>query len=93
MKGFLLGEDPNQRTIFEVPGCSVSVPSPEYLLAIKAFAARVDRDPDDLVLLADECGLTSADDVLDLAERYLAGRPIPPKVQFLVEELFPSQSG
>jgi hypothetical protein len=40
-------------------------------------------------LLAGICGITTAEGVLDVAERYLAGRPIPPKVQFLVEELFP----
>jgi hypothetical protein len=56
---------------------------------MKVSAARVDRDADDLRLLAGICGITTAEGVLDVAERYLAGCPIPPKVQFLVEELFP----
>jgi hypothetical protein len=93
VKGFLLGEDPDRRTIFESPGLSVTVPSPQYLLAMKVYAARVDRDADDIRFLADLCGLHSAAAVLDLAEAYLAGIPIPPKVQFLIEELFPDSSG
>ena len=90
VKGFLLGEDPDRRTIFESPGLSVTVPSPQYLLAMKVYAARVDRDADDIRILADLCDLHSAEAVLDLAEAYLAGIPIPAKVQFLIEELFPA---
>ncbi len=93
VKGFLLGDDPDRRTLFDAPGCSVSIPSAEYLLAMKVYAARVDRDPDDLKLLAQACGLSEAEEILDVAERYLAGRPVPAKVQFLVEELFPPDSG
>ena len=90
VKGFLLGEDPDRRTVFESPGLSVTVPSPQYLLAMKVYAARVDRDADDIRILADLCDLHSAESVLDLAEAYLAGIPIPAKVQFLIEELFPA---
>ena len=57
VKGFLLGEDPDRRTIFESPGLSVTVPSPQYLLAMKVYAARVDRDADDIRILADLCDL------------------------------------
>lgn len=88
VKGFLLGEDPDRRTIFESPGCSVTVPSPQYLLAMKVYAARVDRDADDIRTLARLSGLGSADEVLDLAERFLTGIPVPAKVQFLIEEVF-----
>ena len=91
MKGFLAGEDPGRRTVFESPGLSVTVPSPQYLLAMKVYAPRVDRDADDIRFLANLCGLRSAEAVLDLAEAYLAGIPIPAKVQFLIEELFPAQ--
>jgi hypothetical protein len=87
VKGFLLGEDPDRRTVFESPGLSVTVPSPQYLLAMKVYAARVDRDPDNIRILADLCDLHSAEAVLDLA-----GIPIPAKVQFLIEELFPAPS-
>jgi hypothetical protein len=53
----------------------------------------VDRDADDIRILADLCDLHTADAVLDLAEAYLAGIPIPAKVQFLIEELFPALPG
>ena len=86
--GFLLGDDVARRTVFERPGCVVMVASPQYLLAMKVFAARVDRDAADILFLARECGLTTGDAVLDMAESYFAGRPVPPKVHLMVEELF-----
>ena len=48
VKGFLPGPDPQQRAVLAAPGINVSVPSPEYLLAMKVAAARVDRDSDDI---------------------------------------------
>jgi hypothetical protein len=90
VKGFLLGEDPDRRTVYESPGMAVTVPSPQYLLAMKVYAARVDRDADDIRILAELSGLSSAEQVLDLAERYLTGIPVPAKVQFLIQELFDS---
>jgi hypothetical protein len=64
VKGFLPGSDPHQRVVLTAPGINVSVPSPEYLLALKVFAARVDRDADDIRALAALCGAESAEDVL-----------------------------
>lgn len=91
VKGFLPGPDPRQRAILSAPGINVSVPSPEYLLALKVAAARVDRDADDIRELARICGARSADDVLRIAEEILGGRqPVLPKTQFLVQEMFPA---
>lgn len=59
VKGFLPGPDPRQRAIMSARGINVSVPSPEYLLALKVAAARVDRDADDIRELARICGATS----------------------------------
>jgi hypothetical protein len=93
VKGFLPGRDPNQRAILSAPGVNVSVPSPEYLLALKVYAARVDRDADDIRELARICGAESADEVLAIAERVMGGRGrLQPKTQFLVQELFPHTS-
>lgn len=90
MKGFLPGPDPDQRAVLSAPGINVSVPSPEYLLALKVAAARVDRDPDDIRVLAGLCGARTADDVLNIAERVMGGRArLLPKTQFLIEEMFP----
>lgn len=90
VKGFLPGTDPEACELFEAPGLAVSVPSPQYLLALKVVAGRVDRDTDDIKLLADICGLTTATAVLDMTMRVIGHqRHLEPKVQFLLEELFP----
>jgi len=70
---------------------TVSVPSPEYLLATKLLASRVGRDEDDILLLYQICGLTTTDQGLDLVERYYPGRPIQAKVRFYLEELLTSR--
>lgn len=90
VKGFLPGPDADPRALLSAPGIDVSVPSPQYLLALKVAAARVDRDADDIQTLARLCGLRTAQEVLDLTERMLGtGRRLLPKAQFLIEELFP----
>lgn len=89
VKGFLPGPDDSERAVLSAPGITVSVPSPEYLLALKVAAARVDRDADDIRTLASLCGATTVESVLEIVERVLGGRqPILPKAQFLIEELF-----
>ena len=90
VKGLLPGPDPEARELLELPGLRVTVPSPQYLLALKVAAARVDRDADDIRVLAAACSLTTAQEVLDVTERILGNaRPLVPKVQYLIEELFP----
>lgn len=90
VKGLLPGKDPNAREYFQRRGISVSVPSPQYLLALKVAAARVDRDADDIRALATICGLTTAGEVLAITEQVMGSRAnLLPKVQFLVEEMFP----
>ncbi len=89
VKGLLPGADPDALDLFDSPGISVSVPSPRYLLALKVAAARVDRDADDIRQLSTICGLTTAAQVLHVAERVIgAHHRFEPKVQFLIEELF-----
>lgn len=89
VKGFLPGNDPDEQLVLDAPGIGVSVPSPRYLLAMKVAAARVDRDSDDILLLARLCGATTSDAVLDITEEVFGGRlPLQPRAQFLIEELF-----
>lgn len=91
VKGLLPGPDPAPQEIAELPGLRVCVASPEYLLALKVAAARVDRDADDIRVLADVLGLGSAREILDLTERMIGpNRPLIPKIGFLVEEMFPT---
>ncbi len=70
MKGYLPGDDPNATAIYEQPGLQVRVASPAYLLAMKVLAARMDRDADDIRLLADRCGLSTTEQVLDVVEKF-----------------------
>lgn len=90
VKGLLPGEDPGQRTYFTSPGISVSIASPEYLLALKVAAARVDRDPDDIRELAKICGLSTPEEIFAVTEKVMGPKMrLLPKAQYLIEELFP----
>jgi hypothetical protein len=62
VKGLLPGPDPAPQEIAELPGLRVSVASPQYSLALKVAAARVDRDADDIRFLVEEMFPTALDD-------------------------------
>ncbi len=87
VKGYLPGEDPNATTIYDRPGLQVRVACPAYLLAMKVLAARMDRDADDIRLLADLCGLSTTDQVLDVVESFYPTNLIEPRVQYVIEDI------
>lgn len=87
VKGFLPGKDPDPRLFFETPSLRVSVASPEYLLAMKLRASRVDLDVDDIRLLYRLCGFTTVEEGLELLEESYPSAPIPPKAQYLLAEI------
>ncbi len=78
------------RVVLDLPGITVTVPSPHYLLALKVQAARIDRDQDDIRFLAREAGAKTADDVLKIAEQVIGPSRLLPKAQFIVQEMFPT---
>lgn len=88
VKSFLPSNETNIRVVLEVPGLRVSIPSTEYLLALKVHAARPDRDLDDIRYLADHLGLTTSSQILDVAERFFGANRLEPKSQFFIEQLF-----
>lgn len=90
VKGLLPGPDPNARVILDLPGVTVSVASPSYLLALKVQAARIDRDEDDIHFLARLCEADTAAEVLAIAEGVIGRNRLLPKSQFMVQEMFPS---
>jgi hypothetical protein len=92
VKGFLPGSDPDAQVLFDKPGLAVRVASPRYILAMKLLASRVERDEDDIRALYGLCGFTTAAEGLALVEAMYPARPIAAKVQFLLEEMFPSDS-
>ena len=87
VKGFLTGEDPAAAPILDVPGLRCMAASPRILLAMKVLAHRVGEDEDDVRLLARALGLTSAGEVLAIAEDVFGDR-LATAAGFFVEELF-----
>jgi hypothetical protein len=72
----------------------LTMPVPEYLLAMKCMAARLggttgeQSDVPDIVFLIRHLRLGSALDVLHLVGQYYPANRIPVKTQYLVEGLF-----
>ncbi len=88
-KAFLPGEDENQIGVYEGQHLSVAAASPQYLLAMKLMASRVERDQDDIRELYKLCGLTTAEQGLDLLTSYYPEHLILPRVHFFLQEMFP----
>lgn len=87
-KGFFPETQPNIRTILSLPNLRVHCPQPEYILAMKCMSSRADsHDASDIAFLMSLTGLTDAAKVLDLVCEYYPHRTIPPKTQYLVEEI------
>lgn len=78
----------------QFPHLRLTMPVPEYLLAMKCMAARLGgttgepTDVPDIVFLVRHLGLRSAREVLDLVGQYYPASRIPVKTQYLVEGLF-----
>lgn len=87
VKGFLADPDPHAQPVLELPGLRCLAASPRILLALKVLAHRAGEDEDDVTLLAGELGVTTADEVLDLAEETF-GERLEPAARFFVEQLF-----
>jgi hypothetical protein len=87
VKGFVVPHP--QRVLFDFTHLKVYVPEPDYLLAMKTLAARVDAtDKGDVELLIKSLGLDSPEEVFAILEKYYPRQQIKPATQFFVEELF-----
>jgi hypothetical protein len=73
--------------VFDHPYLQVMVTPPDHLLAMKVLAARAARDGDDLRVLFDRLGITRADEVWPIVERFFPGTAIPSRSRALVEDL------
>jgi len=89
VKGFLPGEDVEQVGVYEGKNLHVAAASPKFLLAMKLMASRTERDTDDIKTLYEICGLTTAEEGLAVLESFDPQDLILPRVQFLLQELFP----
>lgn len=88
-KAFMPGPDPAKIGVFEGDHLSVAAASPRYPLAMKLLASRLERDRDDIRFLYDLCGFSTADEGLELVESTYPNSAIAPRVQLLLEEMFP----
>ena len=96
VKGFVSAH--HETTSGELPQFShlrMTMPVPEYLLAMKCMAARLGgatgeepSDVSDILFLIRRLNLKSSDEVLDLVGRYYPAARISVKTQYLVESLF-----
>ncbi len=87
VKGFVVQHP--QRILFDLPNLKVYVPEPDYLLAMKTLAARVEgTDQEDVRFLIELLGLASAEEVFTILEKYYPRQRIKPATQFFVEEIF-----
>lgn len=87
VKGFLPGRDVDARRYYSGTALNVDVASARFLLAMKLFASRVEIDADDIAFLYRQVGFTTVEEGLDLVSAAYSGRPVEPKVQYLLEEV------
>jgi Nucleotidyltransferase of unknown function (DUF6036) len=93
VKGFLPGPNPDATRCYEGDSLTVDVASARYLLAMKLFASRVEIDADDIAFLYRQVGFTTVDEGLDLLRSMYQGRPVDPKVRYLLAEIVDALEG
>ena len=87
VKGFLV--DHPRKVFLSMSHLTVMVADPQYMLAMKALAARIDgTDRKDIEFLVQELGISSAKEVFIIIEEYYPRGVIKPATQFFLEELF-----
>ncbi len=78
----------------QFPSLRLTMPTPEYLLAMKCLASRIGiaageaDDTADIVFLIRHLKLSGPDQAMEIVERYFPPAQIPVKARFLVESLF-----
>lgn len=86
-KGYFLTAPP-VREVVELSNLRVWAPQAEYMLAMKCVSARFDsHDLDDAKFLLDHLGVKTVDQACRIIEQYYPRKVIPPKTQYLLEEL------
>jgi hypothetical protein len=95
VKGFVSSKhETTAGNLPQFPHLRMTMPVPEYLLAMKCMAARIGGTADqpsdvaDIVFLIRHLALGSARETLDIVAQYYPANRIPVKTQYLVEGLF-----
>jgi len=82
--------DPPRVPVMELSNLRIWAPSADYMLAMKCVSARFDtHDADDVKFLVRHLGLKKPVDVFRIVEKYYPKKHVPPKTQFLIEEILP----
>jgi hypothetical protein len=92
VKGFVPGTDPERVPVFSRPGLEVGAASARVMLGMKVLAARPELDAEDIETLAGILGLRTADEILDVVSSLYPADRIPPRSQYLVEQLYPRET-
>ena len=86
-KGYFLTSPP-VRNVLEFSHLRVWAPQAEYMLAMKCVSARFDsHDLDDVKFLLRHLEITNPEQAFRIVEQYYPRHAIPPKTQFLLEEV------
>lgn len=86
VKGYVVEHSRN--VLFHMPNLTVFIPEPDYLLAMKALAARADtEDEEDVLTLVRSLDIKTADEVFSIIEKYYPKKQIPPKTQYFIQGL------
>jgi hypothetical protein len=86
-KGFILPGFERQE-VLSLSNLRVWAPEPRYMLAMKCISARWDTsDRDDVLFLIKVLKLQKPSEVFSIIESYYPHDRVPPKTQFLIEEL------
>ena len=95
MKGYVSSRhETTAGNLPQFPNLRLTMPVPEYLLAMKCMAARLGgtagepSDVPDIVFLIKHLRLQTAESVLEIVSHYYPANRIPVKTQYLVEGLF-----
>lgn len=86
VKSFLYAQ-PDTELWAQYPGLRVYVPTPDYIFAMKADAARPE-DREDLVRLKNELGLRVLDEAIRIVERYVPPSRVRAQTHLMLESIF-----
>ena len=87
LKGFLVEHD--KKILFRWEHLSVYVPEPDYLLAMKCLASRVDTsDKGDILFLIQLLNLKTPESVFAIIEKYYPKNRVKPATEFFIQEIF-----
>lgn len=87
LKGFLVKHE--KKILFSWKYLKVYIPEPDYLLAMKCLASRVDTsDKEDILFLIKYLNLKTPETIFEIIEKYYPKNQIKPATEFFIEEIF-----